>query len=179
MKIDKSQVSEEQAYRMVEGTVWKLARSYAAGSGLEAEDLAGEAALEFVKAYRTYDPDKPGGCNFNGWVYLLVSRRLFDVVCRHKRTPRLAGLPSGLRCRRRRGVLAWASELSEDAALLVRCVALPPADVVIEAFTDTARGTELTHTLKRCVRGYLENEWGGERAQAAYAEVGAALAEGI
>lgn len=73
---------EERAFRQFEPMLHKLAWNFHTTTGLESEDLFGEACLAFVKAYRSFDQEK-GDLAPRVWV--CVSNHLCSYV-RHQKT---------------------------------------------------------------------------------------------
>lgn len=164
------------AFKEYAPMLWHRAHSWNLTTRVDAEELHGEAVTAFVRAYRTYDPER--GASFSHWLYRIVDNALHKFTARQLQIMTNAmGLVEGVPDHH--GELHpytaahghdMISELTEEAQEVARYVLESGAEMGI-------RGRDSRRRAIRKVREYLrEAGWTYREIWSCFREIRALLA---
>lgn len=164
----------EQTYDDVKQMIFQLAHLHQKHWGGEKDDIIGEANLAFVKAYKTFDPNK--GVLFVTYLHKVITNSLRTYE--RRRRVQLNIIEKGKeRSHRRDGfdLRGLLEGLSEDAQLLVKVLCLPPPEVRLQA-KGRGFGLESHRSMFCAAKDFLRSlGWGRKRLARVCGEVKAAL----
>ena len=82
-------MNETEAFQASQAYLWHLANAAASETHLDLDTLYSEACVGFLKAVRSFDPDK--GAKLTSWIYLKVYRELQSLVRNTLKEPQSLG----------------------------------------------------------------------------------------
>lgn len=160
-----------ETYMEVRNLIFKTVHSFRAKYGGDLEELMADANTHFMKAHRTYNPDKGP---FLHWVKFQVRTELLETlrktVGQNNRLPRrnlnLGTMPTKVRF----NLLDFLGDLSEDAATVVRLSLDCPSEI------KRAIGGRDPRKCRLAIASVLKSlGWNARRVGRAYVEIRKAL----
>jgi len=171
---------QEQSYEDVRRLIAKVSSSFRRRFGGDYQEIISEANVAFLEAYRTYDCDRG---SFSKRVSYVVYMQLVENACKRmnhaKKYPEVLITPDVPEKHHHGGLGSILSEVSEDAAIVIRLVLDPPGELYCRMPPPRSSSFRAEEVRDAVADFLLDVGWATRRVIDAFDEIREVLGYGI